>query len=241
MFIFKNSTLRKLRKVNLSVAPYVKIRECTSILVKNKFYEISKLSNNIIYDILIGKETLSCNKMESVFNKEFNIINKQQTWKTIYEQKIVSIKIEKLREFNFKLLHNIVPCGYILSKWNDKVNVNCQLCGEIETTKHMLYECTHIRNIWDIISNVMNMNIKWKHIVTGFYNCETKRVCTFNHLMTVIVYAIFKENMHAKYEGIVITTPEIIRKVKSNIQFYQSLCHYIMPIRIVSNVLSALH
>ena len=66
-----------------------------------------------------------------------------------YKQKIVDIKIVKLKEFNFKLLHNIVPCGKTVSKWNKNISEWCAICGECETTKHMLFECKRVNNIWN--------------------------------------------------------------------------------------------
>lgn len=31
----------------------------------------------------------------------------------------------------------------------------CQKCGEVETTKHLLWECPQVRNIWSIFNNLM--------------------------------------------------------------------------------------
>ncbi len=31
----------------------------------------------------------------------------------------------------------------------------CRRCGEVETTKHLLWECPHVRNIWSIFNNLM--------------------------------------------------------------------------------------
>ena len=49
--------------------------------------------------------------MESVFSNEFGFEKRKTTLEKIYKQKIVYIKIVKLKEFNIKLIHNIVPCG----------------------------------------------------------------------------------------------------------------------------------
>ena len=77
--------------------------------------------------------------MESIFSKEFDIHNKEKTWRDIYKQKLLDMNIVKIREFNFKILHNIVPCGNILSKWKENIKKECDLCQEVETTKHMLF------------------------------------------------------------------------------------------------------
>ena len=65
----------------------------------------------------------------------------------------------------------------------------------------MLFQCIHIRNIWNRLSDIINVNIKWKHIVAGFYNYENESVNVLNCLIDIVAYAIFKENMHGKYSG----------------------------------------
>ena len=70
-------------------------------------------------------------------------------------------KIPKVCEFNFKLLQNIVPCGKIC-KWQKNVFNACEHCLEIET-RHMLYECPRVLEIWNLVSIVINVNLNWKH------------------------------------------------------------------------------
>ena len=225
MFMFRNSSVRKLKIFDLSIASHVKIRVYTDVLIGCKLYKISELDTRLLYSVLMVKRSQPKNKMESLYNREFCIENKNATWKKIYEQKVIGVKPAKLREFNFKLLHNIVPCGYIVSKWNDNVSVNCVRCGIMETTKHMLFECVHIKHIWARISSIINMSLQWKHVVTGFYNFENKGMMMYNYIISITVYAIFKEKMHGKYSGKHVTDTELIQKIKSNIVFYKSICN----------------
>ena len=51
-------------------------------------------------------------KVEEIFGKK------------IYVQKKKEIKIIRLREFNFELLHKIIPCGKILCKWKENISEN---------------------------------------------------------------------------------------------------------------------
>ena len=224
MFMFNNSTVRKLKAMDLSVAPHVKIQLCNDVLIGNKLYKIKELDTKLLYNGLIEKTSTSRNKMESLYNKEFHIENKKPTWNKIYEQKIIGMKAAKLREFNFKMLHNIVPCGYVVSKWNVNVKANCDRCGSVETTKHMLFECVYINNIWDKISSIIKIAIQWKHVVTGFYNFDSEGVMIYNCIISIIVYAIFKEKIHGKYTGKHITDIDLITKIKYNISFYKSIC-----------------
>ena len=225
LFMFRNSTMKKLRSLDFSVAPYVRLRTFDKVLIKNKLYEVQNLNTKLLYDALIEKKSSSHNKMETVYNREFKIENKKPTWNRIYEQKLSDVKAVKLKEFNFKLLHNIVPCGYILSKWIPNVDKNCKRCGEVETTKHMLFDCTYIQGIWSRLSSIISITLKWKHVVTGFYNFESKSVRVYNYLISIVVYAIFKEIMHCKYSEKDITNTDLKWKIRYNIEFYALICN----------------
>ena len=90
--------------------------------------------------------------MESIYSREFNFQTQENLLKSIYKQKICDLKIINLEEFNYKLLNNIVPCGYVINKWKANISKYCDVCGELETTKHMLYDCDRIYQLWRKIS-----------------------------------------------------------------------------------------
>ena len=129
-----------MRTIDFSISPDVKIKyQIKAILYDGKLHNINELKSSFFYKILNKK--CNNNNMESIFSREFAIEKRKCTWIKIYTQKIKNIKIIKLKEFNFKLLHNIVPCGKILSKWKPNISEHCEICKDIETTKHMLYDC----------------------------------------------------------------------------------------------------
>ena len=99
----------------------------------------------------------------------------------------------KLKEFNFKLLQNIVPCGRILSKWKANISENCNVCNEIETVRHMLFECERVKQLWIVISQILLYSIKWKDIVIGIpdYNCRSEKINFYNIIISIVAYAIF--------------------------------------------------
>ena len=96
---------------------YVKIKyKIKALLYDGNLHNINELRGRFFYKMLNKK--CDNNNMESIFSREFAIERRKCTWNKIYTQKIKNIKIIKLKEFNFKLLHNIVPCGKILSNRN---------------------------------------------------------------------------------------------------------------------------
>ena len=53
-----------------------------------------------------------------------------------FSTKVAQEKEIKLKEFNFKLLHNILPCNKNLAKWRIKPNDRCDVCGQSQAVKH---------------------------------------------------------------------------------------------------------
>ena len=138
--------------------------------------------------------------METIWAKSFGFVNTHTIWKNIYDQKLIKIPIPKLAEFNFKLLHNIIPCGKILNKWNKKVSEKCNKCNEIETTEHMIFLCSNVRYVWGCVSNILKVNVKWKTIICGFVSSEyNENVKLSNIVISIVAYSIFKFNNTEKW------------------------------------------
>ena len=86
--------------------------------------------------------------MEMKWCQMFNFDNLMDNWQGIYLQKVKFVPVKKLAEFNFKLLHNIVPCGIKIAKWDKTVSALCDYCKMPENTEHMLYKCCRIKLLW---------------------------------------------------------------------------------------------
>ena len=165
--------------------------------------------------------------METIYSREFKFENVKSIWKNVYSQKVKLIKIIKISEFNFKLLHNIVPCGKVISKWQHDISSRCEVCNEIETAQHMLYNCTRIKKIWCVIANVLKIDIKWKNIVCGFpkYEQSTGSLAAINYILSIVAYAIFKENSYTKFQKKPYNEVNIAIKVKMNLISYKLILH----------------
>jgi hypothetical protein len=61
----------------------------------------------------------------------------------------------KLRNIYFRLIHNDFFTHERMMRYKMTNSDKCKRCGEIETTKHLLWECPHVRNIWSIFNNLM--------------------------------------------------------------------------------------
>ena len=69
--------------------------------------------------------------------------------KAIYELPFKVTVENKLRSFQFKLIHNIIPTNHSLYKMNIEVSPKCEGClFPNETLIHILCECPDIKIFW---------------------------------------------------------------------------------------------
>ena len=167
MFVIKTYVLKRIKNVHPSMGKDVKIRNSYGVLVENKLQDIRYKKSNFFYRLLV-KKTLERSHMESFYSDEFKFENNNRNWTCIYEQKLCFKGFNDLSIFNFKILNNILPCGKSLHRWKTNISKNCDMCKEVESIKHMLYECSHVSQIWLKISNILDFNVKWKTIVCGY-------------------------------------------------------------------------
>ena len=200
LYLIKNCIIKKIRTKDLSMASHIKLKPTITVLKDNKWCDISGKKSKFFYEMLV-KRSRTRGHMESIYSREFGFENRRLIWERIYKQKVKNIFPIKVKEFNFKLLHNIVPCGLILSKWQPTVSKRCSLCNEIENTKHMLYKCEPIQEIWQAISRILKFQITWKNIVCGFpkYLESSKAIDEYNIIISIVTYAIFLQNSMCKF------------------------------------------
>ena len=122
------------------------------------------------------------------------------------------------------LLHNIIPTGYNLSKWNYNISDRCTVCNESETMQHMLYGCARVKDMWHLVSQSLNVVTEWKHLVCGYIMYDlSDKINLFNLLYTVVMYAIFKHNSNSKFENLPYEAIDINNIVKKNVCYYRNV------------------
>ena len=180
---------------NTSLANFVNIKKTNDILFYNKNKNVTvpllTLKSNDIYHTLILKiatrhymEKNWCSK----FDKKFN----HDDWRLIYRRKVGGILCKKLSEFNYKIIHNLVYTGYILSKWKFGISSKCVVCGENEMVEHMLFECDRVKHVWKRVGEILKLDISWHHIVLGLDEINAKQInVTRNNIITIITYSIY--------------------------------------------------
>jgi len=200
------------------MSPYTNVKDLRYIMCGNKLHEISELTSKDFYNMLIRKK-ITRSHMESVFSKEFDVLNHIDFWNDIYLRKVKVFPVKKIAEFNFKILHNTFYSGYMVNRWNKACSANCKYCGILETPKHLLFECKRIKALWEKVGRILKINIAWKHIVIGVNDTNTNSQI-INMCISIVAYSInclwIKCSMsNTPYENV-----KMMEHIESSLLFY---------------------
>ena len=121
-------------------------------------------------------------------------IPKNINFKLTYIHKIKNIKNPKLAQFNYKLLHMILPCNENLRKWGKRECGLCEICGTPETIFHLVHDCTHAQIIWNHVARSINTHLSKFAIFIGTTDNVT------NYMTSLISFLIYKEWLIANQE-----------------------------------------
>ena len=110
-------------------------------------------------------------------------------------EKLYLKKEIKLKEFNFKVLHGILPCNCNLRKWKIRVNETCEVCNQVQTIEHLLYSCCYVSPLWRIVNNVFGSNVNYYQILGLEENFE------YNKIITIVCFLIYKQWLLLSLEG----------------------------------------
>jgi hypothetical protein len=147
-----------------------------------------KISKCFIEGINTIEETLNFIRIEentwksidSVTAKEFQVVMKKilkKTEVTNFNQKldIPDFNVEnitklrkkcqnsKLRNIYFRLIHNDFFTHVRMKKYKMCQTDCCPRCGSIETSRHLLFDCLHAKNIWNLYNQIVTENTVTKY------------------------------------------------------------------------------
>ncbi len=194
-------------------AKYVNIKKTWKILHNNKLFTLKNQKSRFFYEILIDKKCVR-NYMENVWEREFNLEN--YNWEEIYKRNVWNLSDKKLSEFKYKILNNILSNRSMISKWNKNINNKCPICGINQTMKHLLFDCHRIQTVWNLISSILKVTIRYKHIVIGNRE-EVNFIKARNLLIFYISYSIYKFWVQSENNIVNFIEANIIEFIKRDI------------------------
>ena len=222
LMIIKKAVGKYLQNKDFSNCKYIQDRRLNRLIftTRLKTYNISEDNCNakFFYTILRDKK-FERPFSEKMWEKELNLTIQNHEWTNIYKNITNSIKYRKYSEFKFKILHNILPCGKLISKWNKTKSRYCDYCKETENIPHLLYECTRIKNLWLQLSGILQIDIKLKHIILSLQNISIQNEIK-NIVIVMVLYAIYSTWVKCSFENICYSTINLNHIIKEYIILY---------------------
>ena len=115
----------------------------------------------------------------------------------IYELPFKVTLENKLRCFQYKLIHNILPTNSRLRKMKLKTSPSCDRCSSpYETLSHLLYECSTVQIFWQKVIAWWNekrsesVTLNYTDISYG-YKPESSSFYALNHFLIIAKYHVF--------------------------------------------------
>ena len=96
-------------------------------------------------------------------------------------------------------------------------------CKHVENIKHLIFECNNVHGIWNSVGKFLSFQIKWKHIVVGFYSEENDKIKTLNLFISYVAFRIYKYKMLCRLDSLSETAYNLYNHVKKSIYFYSSV------------------
>ena len=83
----------------------------------------------------------------------------------------------------------------------------------------MLYECIRIKNLWLQLSEILQTDIKLKHIILGIKNISIQNEIK-NIVIVTVMYAIYSTWVKCSFENICYSTIDLNHIIKEYIILY---------------------
>ena len=140
-----------------------KIFDNLRFLKDNTMYDIATLKSKFFYDVLCQAKS-ERSYCEQYWQNLFDLEMLNSDWTRIYNAKVWHIPIQKISEFNYKILHNLITCRNSVSKWKKEITPNCyrvELFYRKISMHHLLNE-SYDFNVKDVLEDI-------KIVLSEFY------------------------------------------------------------------------
>lgn len=222
-FIMKNVFHKFKKQFDLGLAKHTTVIHRPQFLFHGNIYEsIDDKKCKFYYKIFRDHKFEKPYYIKKIL-KDLNIEGSE--WiKNIYINKVVNMFDKQIADFNYKLLNNILISREYLSKWKNDSSA-CLYCKHSnETIKHLLYDCTNVKKIWNIVSIILHFVVSWKHVIVGLYKEINNKVIVYNNVISFVALRIYKYKMWCRINDDIEKPEDIISHVKTSTKiFYLAL------------------
>ena len=149
---------------------------------------VSLLSSKQWYN-MISFEQIKINKCCLYWE---DVLQKDVKWSSVFDRNLIGIKDFRLREFNFKLLYNMLPVRNNLFKWGLAYDNLCLKCKKSEDVLHAFISCKanerFFKYLKDLVLRAFNLRIEIDIVLLLKMNSQTE----IDLIMTIAFWSIYK-------------------------------------------------
>ena len=174
------------------------------IKIGKKLVELKEIPSKFIYNFFLSKKynqtKVKLIEKHSSVKEEINEVQNR-----IFILPRLCTGDKKLREFQFKLLHNILPTNKKLYKYKLKDTNTCDVCNtNPESIDHLLWECGTCKTIflqfhewWQKQTDTAYNDINLDTVLFGYFPLVKSNLSfLYNHLILITKYYIFNNKKH---------------------------------------------
>ena len=138
----------------------IKLENASSKIVNNKF--VFMKTDKIQFARHV--------KLSKILNLNVN------DWSVIFRSTCKLTVNKQIREFQFKLLHDVIPLNVYLAKCKFVSTVNCCFCNTCpETCEHFFFNCNIVKNFYKEVCSFLDVLdewsiLKWENMLFGNYD-----------------------------------------------------------------------
>ena len=186
----KRNVISQLYEVRQALLPYKNIlarkqnEDNTANIYERQICKSKEIYNQLLRPLLMDKN-------DNFYCLPMQIKEIVETKDDAICKKFCNIKEIKLKEFYFKVLHGILPCQANLARWRIREDNLCDVCGEVQDIKHLLFDCLYVKPLWQVIEDIVKTKITYTDIL--FCIDDTADSSFKNCIIDFCAYAIYKE------------------------------------------------
>jgi predicted Zn-ribbon and HTH transcriptional regulator len=159
---------------------------------------ISEPNTKEIYWYIL-KDVMQRPTSEQKWAEKTDLDLSEEEWTTVYTINNGLTRDTTIIDFQFKITHRTLACGYNLKIWKINDSSECETCKDTDTIEHYLIYCKPVYEFWSFLLNWWSRTIKvifrvdTYEILFGIPNDEQDTIISqFNYMLLMARFYIYK-------------------------------------------------
>ena len=200
--VHENGSKKSAEELNVNWLELRSLWECIPAeWVEERNTPIIRKTEKTLYEQLLQCKTVSRHVYKKFIKDPTAILKYKDRWgneegicfaEEEYRKAFVAMyaitHVTKLRNFQYKLLLHKIVTNKTLFEWQLRDSPKCDFCEEIETTKHMLFECEHVKRVWNQLEEFFKnvrvvVEVNFMNVVLNTVHEQSKHIANLTVLI----------------------------------------------------------